>query len=170
MSIIPLKIRFFPDPCLREKTITIKEIGSSERMLINSMIVALQESKGLGLAAPQVGINQKLFVADVGDGPMVFVNPKITKKTGSTCLEEGCLSIPGINIDIKRPEKILVKYMDENNKIQERPFNELLARVIQHETDHLNGKLILDYASDEESEIFKDQLEELAKQFEESKE
>ena len=143
----PLKIRFYGDPCLRKKSEAVKNIGPGERFLIESMILTMIDAKGIGLAAPQVGINQRIFVADVGEGPIAIINPEIIKKSGSSKMEEGCLSIPAVNVIVKRPDKIHVKYKDENNKPHERDFDGLLARVIQHETDHLDGKMIVDYAS-----------------------
>lgn len=142
-----LKIRVYGDPCLRRKSEPLKEVGPSERMLIAAMLDTMYESKGLGLAAPQVGINQQIFVADVGDGPIVVINPKILKRKGSAELEEGCLSIPGITVNVKRPDHITVQYRDENNRPVEAELKNILARVFQHENDHLNGKLIIDHAA-----------------------
>ena len=141
-----LKVRIYGDPCLRKKSKPVKEVGPSERMLIKALLETMYESKGVGLAAPQVGINEQIFVADTGDGPMAIVNPRISKKRGSEVMEEGCLSIPGVVVNIRRPKKIFVTYLDEDNQKVERECDGLLARVIQHETDHLHGKLIVDYA------------------------
>ncbi len=140
-----LKIRVFGDPCLRKKSIPVKEIGPAQRMLIASLIETMHQNKGVGLAAPQVGINEQIFVADVGEGPMAFINPHILKRRGSEVMEEGCLSIPGVLVNIKRPKTILVQYLNEKNQKLKRECTDLLARVIQHETDHLHGKLIVDY-------------------------
>ena len=161
MTIAALKIRLYGDPCLRKKSKPIDEVGPSERMLIKSMIATMLEAKGVGLAAPQVGINQRLFVMDVGEGPLAIINPKITKKIGADILEEGCLSIPEVTINIERPQQVTVKYMDEDGKTMKITCEELKARVIQHEMDHLNGKLIVDYATADEKAQFKDQLKAL---------
>ena len=161
MTITRLKIRLFGDPCLRIKSKPVKEAGTAERMLIKSMITTIQEVKGIGLAAPQVGINSRLFVADIGEGPFVVINPKIVKKSGSWDMDEACLSIPEVWIKISRPQKITVKYTDENNKEIERALEDLNARVFLHETDHLDGKMIVDYASKEDMLRWKDKLEEL---------
>ena len=147
MTATKLKIRTYGDPCLRRKSKPLKAVGPIERLLIKSMVEALQEAKGVGLAAPQIGINQQIFVADVGEGPIAVVNPRITKKQGAEVMEEGCLSIPGVAVNVKRPKKIFVSYLNEENQRVEHAYNGLLARVIQHETDHLHGKLIIDYAS-----------------------
>jgi len=139
-----LKIRLYGDPCLRKKSVPVKEVGPSERLLINSMVAAMHHAKGVGLAAPQVGINQRILVVDIGDGPIAVINPRIIKKSGKQELEEGCLSIPEVTVNITRPQKIIVKYMDENNHVHEKSCEDILARVILHESDHLDGKLIID--------------------------
>lgn len=161
MVLTPLKIRLYGDPCLRKKSRPVGTVGPSERMLIESMIATMHQAKGVGLAAPQVGINQRFFVVDVGNGPMAIINPKISKKIGSDILEEGCLSIPEVTVMIERPQQITVKYMNENGELKEMTCKDLLARVIQHETDHLDGKLIVDYASHKDKLQFKDQLKAL---------
>lgn len=161
MALTSLKIRLYGDPCLRKKSRPIKVVGPSERMLIESMIATMHQAKGVGLAAPQVGINQRFFVVDVGDGPKAIINPKITKRIGSEVLEEGCLSIPEVMVMIERPQQITVKYMNENGQMMKMTCEDLLARTIQHETDHLDGKLIIDYASHSEKVKFKDQLKTL---------
>ena len=140
-----LKIRYYGDPCLRKKSTPVKDIGPGERLLIQSMIDTMHQEKGVGLAAPQVGINQRIFVADIGEGPIVFINPMVLRRSGVEVLEEGCLSIPGITVAVKRGKKVLVRYKDSENNVREKVFEQLMARVIQHETDHLNGRLILDY-------------------------
>jgi peptide deformylase len=150
MTQTTLKIRLYGDPCLTTPSQAVADVGASERLLIQSMIRTMYAHKGIGLAAPQIGINKKIFVADVGDGPIAVVNPKIIKKSGSSKMEEGCLSIPGVLVMIERPEKILVEFKDENNEKVRLELGELLARVFQHENDHLEGKLILDYADEAE--------------------
>lgn len=158
-----LKIRIYGDSCLRKKSSPVKKVGPGERILIKSMIETMNEHKGIGLAAPQVGINEQIFVADVGDGPMAVVNPKIVRKKGSAVMEEGCLSIPGVTVKVKRPERIFVSYTDEHNNKVEREMDELLARVFQHETDHLHGKLIVDYAGLTQKIKLKKQLSQFCK-------
>ncbi len=163
MTPTELKVRLYPDPCLRQKCEKVSEVGPSERMLIEAMLATMHKQKGIGLAAPQVGINRRIFVADIGDGPIAFVNPVIKKGPGAEKFEEGCLSIPGINVNVVRPEKIHVSYLDYNNQKQSRNFSELMARVIQHENDHLDGKLIIDYASKSDKEKIASKLAELEK-------
>ena len=159
-----LRIRLYGDPCLRKKSTPVKEVGTAERMLIANMIETMHEHKGVGLAAPQVGINEQIFVADIGEGPIAIINPRIIKKRGSEVMEEGCLSIPGVLIKVKRPKKIVVSCMDENNNKMQRECEGLLARVILHETDHLRGKLIVDNMGWRQKLRFKNQLAEIRKQ------
>ena len=156
-----LKIRIYGDPCLRKKSKPVKKVGPGERLLIASMIETMHESKGIGLAAPQVGVNEQIMVVDVGEGPIVMVNPQIFRKHGSMVMEEGCLSIPGVAVKVRRPQKITVQYLDQDNKPVERSCDNLLARVVLHETDHLKGKLIIDYASLRNRIKMRPQLEEL---------
>lgn len=163
MTITKLKIRLYGDSCLRKKSSPVKKVGSGERILIESMIETMYEYKGIGLAAPQIGVNEQIFVADVGSGPIAVINPRIIKKKGSMVMEEGCLSIPGVVVKIKRSQKIFVSYLDEHNNKVERECDELLARVFQHETDHLHGKLIVDYASLAQKIKLKKKLSEIRK-------
>lgn len=156
-----LKIRLYGDPCLRKKSVPVIYVGPAEQTLIESMLMTMREHKGVGLAAPQVGINRQIFVADIGDGHLAFINPRIIKKIGGDVLEEGCLSIPGVTVMVRRPEKIIVRYIDENNQPHEKAYEEMMARVIQHEMDHLEGKLIVDYAGIKEKIKLRPQLKEL---------
>lgn len=161
MDTAPLKVRIYGDPCLRKKSSPVKEVGPGERLLFAAMIETMRQAKGVGLAAPQVGINQRFFVMDVGDGPVVVINPRITKKAGLCILEEGCLSIPEVTVEIERPQKVTVCFMNEDGKLMEMTCEDLAARVVLHETDHLNGKLIVDYAKHSDKVKFKDQLKAL---------
>lgn len=164
MTTTQLKIRIYGDHCLRKKSELVKEVGVSERVLIKSMIETMYEQKGIGLAAPQVGINRQIFVCDVGEGPVAVINPKILKRNGSGFLEEGCLSIPDVLVKVKRPEVIDVRYVDEDNRVVECQYSDIMARVFLHETDHLFGKLIVDYASFLEKMKLKKQLQMLTKE------
>lgn len=164
MTTTRLKVRIYGDPCLRRRSAPVKEVGPAERMLIEAMIETMYEHKGIGLAAPQVGVNQQIFVYDVGDGPEAVINPKIIKKWGSAKMEEGCLSIPGVVVDVRRPEAVLVRYLNRDNQIVEKDCEDLAARVILHETDHLHGKLILDYAGLVQKGKLRQQLKEIADQ------
>lgn len=135
------------DDVLRRNSLPIEEISQDVRTLVDEMFVTLEESGGIGLAAPQVGQNIRLFIVKLEqeDEGMIFINPQIiqTSEQMST-MEEGCLSIPTIYEKVSRPKEITVQYMDINGKKQLLTTGGLLARVIQHENDHLNGVLFLD--------------------------
>ncbi len=141
----PLKIRVYGDPCLETKSKAVKEVGPVERMLIAAMFETMIACKGVGLAAPQVGINEQIFVLDTGKEVFAAINPKIIKTAGSEVMEEGCLSIPRVLVDIKRAKNVWVEFTDQENRQVRAQLNGLAARVFQHECDHLQGKLILDY-------------------------
>jgi len=160
-----LKLRYYGDPCLRKRSAAVKEVGVGERMLVRAMVDAMHEFKGVGLAAPQVGVNQQIFVADIGAGPIAVINPKIIRRYGAAYLEEGCLSIPEVIVNVKRPERIIVRYRDEDNEICEREYSDLMARVFLHETDHLHGKLIVDHASLVEKVKLRKQLKSLERKY-----
>jgi len=103
-------------------------------------------SGGVGLAAPQVGINRQMVLVDIGQGPVMLINPKIMKKSGTEVMEEGCLSLPGIYVSVKRAKSIVVNALNLDNEKTVIKASGLLARVMQHEIDHLRGKMIIDYA------------------------
>lgn len=158
-----LKIRLYGELCLRKKCVPVEVVGPGERLFIQSMIETMHQNKGIGLAANQVGVNERIFVADIGQCPMAFINPQIIKKFGAVEMEEGCLSLPGIAVKVKRAQKVLVRYKDEYNQLQEKVFEDLLGRVILHETDHLNGKLIIDYVGFRERRKLIQKLKEMQK-------
>ncbi|MDD3626692.1 MAG: peptide deformylase [bacterium] len=147
-----LKITTFPDTILRLKAEDITDIDQELIDLINSMYDTLYEYEGLGLAAPQISVSKKLFVIDTKkyyeDGEkLLLINPEIVEKEGSEKLEEGCLSVPDIHCEVKRAIKILFRGYNLDGKLIEREAEGLLARVIQHEFDHLNGILFIDRIS-----------------------
>jgi peptide deformylase len=141
----PLKIRLYGDPCLEIKSKPVKEVGPVERMLIAAMFETMIAYKGVGLAAPQVGINEQIFVVDTGKEVFVAINPKIIKSAGNEVMEEGCLSIPRVLVDVKRAKTVWVEFTDQENRQIRAQLTGLTAKVFQHEYDHLQGKLILDY-------------------------
>ena len=143
----PLKIRLYGDPCLEIKSKAVKEVGPVERMLIAAMFETVIACKGVGLAAPQVGINEQIFVVDTGKEVFAAVNPKIIKTTGKEIMEEGCLSIPRVLVEVKRAKTVWVEFTDQENRHVHTQLNGLGAKVFQHEYDHLQGKLILDHLS-----------------------
>ncbi|HOD12677.1 MAG TPA: peptide deformylase [Candidatus Omnitrophota bacterium] len=157
-----LKIRTFGDPCLRQRSACVKKVGPAERMLIEAMLATIGEKEtDIGLAAPQIGINKQIFVVDLPDFPHVFVDPKITRTEGKETMEEGCLSFPGIAFKVTRPRKIWLDYLDEYNNPRHLECEGFYARVVLHETDHLNGKLLVDHATRKEAEEKKDLLGQL---------
>ncbi|MFH0877559.1 MAG: peptide deformylase [Candidatus Omnitrophota bacterium] len=148
MSTAPtkLKIRYYGEPVLRKRAGALKSVGEHERSILDQMLELMRLAGGVGLAAPQVGISRQMLVVDVGEGGVCLVNPRILKKSGSDVREEGCLSLPGVYILVKRAKKILVSTINENNERVSFWATDLLARAIQHEMDHLRGRLIVDYA------------------------
>lgn len=150
-----LALRKIGDPCLREESVALTTVGPGERMLINAMIETMYSEEGVGLAAPQVGINKQIIVIDVGNGPMALINPDIIERAGKSVMEEGCLSVPKGCVKIERPETIKVRFLDDQGIRQEITCGGLMSRAIQHEWDHLHGKLIVDYADDKEKQDLK---------------
>jgi len=141
----PLKISEYPNSILRKKCASIERITDSEVKLFEEMLFTMRHFTGIGLAAPQIGIAKSLIVADIGEGAIRLANPVILKTKGSDKMQEGCLSIPGVGVIIDRPYEIIVSGLNEKGKLVELEARGLLARVLQHEIDHLKGKLIIDY-------------------------
>ena len=140
-----LAIKKFPDPILRKKAAKVFKVTSQERDILNEMAKAMYLAQGVGLAASQVGIDKQLAVIDVGDGLIKLINPVVAKKEGSELLEEGCLSVPGILVKVKRARMVTVNFLDETGSAKHLSADGLLARALQHEIDHLTGVLIIDY-------------------------
>ena len=134
------------DEVLRRNCLPIEHVGEDVKALVSEMFVTLEKSGGIGLAAPQVGYNIRLFIVKLDDMEgMVFINPQIIQTSEAVCtMEEGCLSIPKIYEKVSRPKELTLQYVDINGKKQLLCASALLARVIQHENDHLNGVLFLD--------------------------
>ena len=131
---------------LRKENIEVKRDNLEINNIINDMFETLEESGGVGLAAPQIGKNLRVFIINLDGIKMTFINPKIIKKFGQkTLMEEGCLSVPDINVGIIRESEIFIEYYDRKWKYSNEHFDGILARIIQHEYDHLEGTLILDY-------------------------
>lgn len=146
MSLLP--IRVLGDPILREETRPVERITPELRQLIEDMFETMYAARGIGLAAPQVGRSERLAVVDVDDEPMVLINPEILESSGDTeRSEEGCLSIPDVYGDVERPASVRVRAMDRDGNVFEREAGGLLARCMQHEIDHLHGKMFIDYLS-----------------------
>jgi peptide deformylase len=142
------KIIHFPNPVLRKKAKAIKRVTPEISKLANDMVETMHEAPGVGLAAPQVGQSIRLIVADIGQGAIAVANPKITKKSGEHSQVEGCLSLPGIEAPVTRAAKVVVKGLDLNNKPITIEAEGLLATVLQHEIDHLDGHVFIDRVTD----------------------
>ena len=140
-----LEIKKYPDKILLKKCKLVEKITEKELELFNNMLSTMHQEQGIGLAAPQIGISQMLFVADIGEGPILLANPEVIKVKGKDKMEEGCLSVPDALVNIERPYEVIVKGVNEKGKVVEIKARGLLARVIMHEMDHLNNKLIIDY-------------------------
>ncbi|MGE5280251.1 MAG: peptide deformylase [Deltaproteobacteria bacterium] len=125
----------------------MERITDADRAVFGEMAEIMRCGGGIGLAAPQVGIDRQFVMADIGQGLLILVNPRIVRKRGSAVLEEGCLSLPGVGVDVRRARKIVVSGYNECFEKVSIAAEDLLARVLQHEIDHLRGRLILDYAS-----------------------
>lgn len=146
----PYQIRVFGDPVLRQRAAEVAEIDGRLAKLADDMVVTMYEAPGIGLAAPQVGVQKRLFVYDVGDGPQALVNPEITESRGEWAYEEGCLSVPGLSWEIVRPKEIHLTGLDLDGNEVSLEADELLGRLFQHELDHLDGKLLLEHLDGEQ--------------------
>lgn len=146
----PLDIHYLGDRVLRQPAKRVAKVDDKIRQTIREMLQTMYSADGIGLAAPQVGINKQLIVIDIAldqpdQPPLVLINPKITKSSSKFCKgEEGCLSIPGVYLDVTRPEEIEVSYRNEQGKPSKLIATGLLSRAIQHEMDHLNGVMFVD--------------------------
>lgn len=141
----PLEIKKYPDDILRKECADIEEVGAGEAGLFEEMLFTMRHYEGIGLAAPQIGISKNMIVADIGNGAVRLANPKVLRANGIYKMGEGCLSLPGITVEVERPYELVAGGLNENNRFIEIKTKGLLARVIQHEIDHLKGKLIIDY-------------------------
>ncbi|HXG71631.1 MAG TPA: peptide deformylase [Gemmatimonadaceae bacterium] len=142
-----LDIRVLGDPVLRKETTSVTDFTDDLRKLVRDMFETMYAAEGIGLAAPQVGRTERLAVVDVEGAKYVIINPEILSRDGSGKAEEGCLSIPDIYGDVERAERVTVHAFDENGTSFEVSGSALLARCFQHEIDHLDGKLFIDYLS-----------------------
>ena len=140
-----LTIKKFPDPVLRRKVSKIHKITPQDKETLIEMAKVMYLSEGVGLAASQVGIDKQLAVIDVGNGLLKLINPAIIRREGAETLEEGCLSVPGVSVKVKRAKSVTVNFLDEEGCAQALSADGLLARAVQHELDHLAGILIVDY-------------------------
>jgi peptide deformylase len=173
MSVLPIVT--YNDPILKKETELISENSEELQTLIDDMFETMYKASGVGLAAPQIGKSIQLFVMDADAiteemedepdiGPVTLINPKIVKKSDETVkMEEGCLSIPDVRDDVSRPESITVKFRDRDMNEQTMDATGWIARVIQHEIDHLQGVLFLDYLSAFKRRLHKSTLKKIDK-------
>lgn len=162
-----LTILEFPDPRLRTQAVPVTQVNAALNTLIDDMIETMYAANGIGLAATQVNVHQRLVVIDVSDernAPQVFINPEIIAREGVEVTEEGCLSVPGAYEEVERAERISVKALDRTGKEFTLEADGLLAVCIQHELDHLQGKLFVDYLSDLKRTRIRKKLEKEHKQ------
>jgi peptide deformylase len=156
------KIRYIGDPVLRRETEPVSIFDDSLNQFVMNMIDTMHIKDGIGLAAPQVGHSKKILVVDISpidedETPKAFINPKILDKWGESILEEGCLSIPDVREEVVRPEGILIEYQNPDGEKLIAKFEGWMARVLQHEIDHLNGVLFIDLISPIKRRVFFEQ-------------
>jgi len=157
-----LKILEFPDPRLRTRAAPVAAVDDALRALIDDMFETMYDAPGIGLAATQVDVHQRLLVVDVSPDksePHVLINPEIVEKDGVTVTDEGCLSVPGYYEEVERAQHIRVRFLDRRGEQQEMEAEGLLAVCIQHEMDHLEGKLFVDYLSEAKRQRIRKKLE-----------
>jgi peptide deformylase len=145
-----LGILHYPDPRLRNKALPVSEVTDATRQLVDDMLETMYDAPGIGLAAPQVNVSQRIIVVDISenkDSPHCFINPEILSRDGEEEMEEGCLSVPNTYEMVTRAEKVLVKALDRDGNEFEMFLDGLLSVCVQHEIDHLDGKLFVDYLS-----------------------
>ena len=159
-----LPILEFPDPRLRTVAKPVAAVDARIRKLADDMLETMYEAPGIGLAATQVDVHERLLVLDISEDhaqPMVFINPVILSSEGSQVYQEGCLSVPGIYADVTRAERIRVEALDRDGRQFTLEADGLLAVCIQHEMDHLTGKVFVDYLSPLKRELVKRKLAKL---------
>jgi len=157
-----LKILEFPDPRLRKKAAPVEVVDDGLRELIDNMFETMYAAPGIGLAATQVDVHKRLLVADVSADktePFALINPEILEKDGVAVTEEGCLSVPGYYEEVERAEHIRVRFLNRDGDVEEMEAEALLAVCIQHEMDHLEGKLFVDYLSEAKRSRIRKRLE-----------
>ena len=162
MALLP--ILEFPDPRLRTKAVPVEaaNVTTAEfQRLLDDMFETMYDAPGIGLAASQVDVHQRFMVIDISEEknqPQVFINPELSDKAGEQVYQEGCLSVPGIFADVTRADAITVRFLDRQGQPQELRADGLLAVCIQHEMDHLDGKLFVDYLSPLKREMVRKKL------------
>ena len=157
----PHAIRIIGDPVLKQKTAEVTRVDGAFMRLVDDMLVTMYDAPGVGLAAPQVGVQQRFFVYDYDDEPGVILNPTIVESRGEFAFVEGCLSVPGLSWEIVRPAEIHVRGFDLDGNQVDLELDDYAARVFQHEIDHLDGVLLVEHLSDEQRQEARKALREL---------
>ena len=159
-----LNILHYPDPRLREKALPVESVDGEIKQLVSDMFETMYDAPGIGLAATQANVQKRIIVIDVSEDksqPLCFINPEILESDGEEAMEEGCLSVPGIYEKVKRADKIKVRALDREGKQFELEAEGILSTCIQHEMDHLEGKLFVDYLSELKRQRIRKKLEKL---------
>lgn len=154
----------YPDPILRKRSEVVEEIGEDLKKLVNDMTETMYASSGIGLAAIQIGVPKRVIVVNAGEGLVVLINPEIEAAEGETRMEEGCLCLPGVMVEVKRHEKVTVSGLSETGEAITLHAEGLLARALQHEIDHLEGVLIVDKVSKLKRELLTSSLRKEARE------
>lgn len=146
------EIIVYGHPTLRRKAQPVEEIDGEVQTLVKALFATMYKAPGIGLAAPQINVARRVLVVDPSRSddrarPLALINPRILEYAGFDDIEEGCLSVPGIYAEVRRPERIFVRYHSEDGQEREEEFDGMMARVVQHEYDHLEGKLFVDHLS-----------------------
>jgi len=156
-----MKILEFPDPRLRTRAAPVETVDDALRRFVDDLFETMYAAPGIGLAATQVDVHRRLLVTDVSSDktePHVLINPEILERDGTTISEEGCLSVPGYYAEVERAERIRVRFTDRDGERREMDADGLLAVCIQHEMDHLDGKLFVDYLSESKRQRLRKRL------------
>ena len=157
----------YPDQRLRTRARPVTHFDAELRRLVDDMFESMYAAPGIGLAATQVDVHKRVLVIDISEArnePQVFINPQILTREGETETEEGCLSVPGIFDEVTRASKIRVRFQDRTGAVSEQDYEGMLAVCIQHEMDHLDGRLFVDYLSDLKRQRIRKKLEKERKQ------
>jgi peptide deformylase len=157
----PFAIRKYGDPVLRQRAAEITDIDGRLAKLADDMLVTMYEEPGVGLAAPQVGVQKRLFVYDLGDDPRVVINPRVVETDGEWTYDEGCLSIPGLSFELVRPNHIHMVGFDLDGNEVSIEASELEGRCLQHELDHLDGVLYIERLDDDQRKAARKAIREL---------
>ena len=159
--VAPHAIRIIGDPVLKQKAAEVTKVDGAFARLVDDMFVTMYDAPGVGLAAPQVGVQQRFFVYDYDDRPGIIINPTIVESRGEFTFVEGCLSVPGLSWEIIRPDEIHVKGFDLDGNEVDLQLDDYAGRVFQHEIDHLDGVLLVEHLTDEQRQEARKAIREL---------